>query len=698
MNGDSMAEFVERADRRVGEQRLPAHLEARYGIQVDRMTELDIGVFRIDRSDGPDWVARVFPASRPLAEVEGDARILKSLQRAGFPAEQCARPDPVSTHEGQGVLVTEFVPGDRPDGRGRTFAVLGARLGRLHSRSAADARPGGAWHHLAPSGGPTEEIAAAKALLATRPAADQPELAELLAGLDDCEDLPHSFVHPDFVPANAITAADGKLVIVDWAGAGRGPRLWSLGFLLWTAGARDLRLVDAVVSRYRAHIQLEPDELDRLAEAIRARPFLLDVWSFCMGRKRLPAVLADAEATNQLAEAIAERARQGFADEPDVRRLPAATEINPVTNPVSSLSTLLSAALVAYTVEFDNEFERRLPHRTTRHGGTTGPWLVSLVMWTSGMRFVTPAGVTVAELRRLARTGTNLAGLQRWGYLEIDPGPGRDRKRPGADAVLRPTRTGVRAQEVWRPLFGEIDTRWRQRFGAEKIDRLRAALTEIAGRLDFAAPDGLPILGYGLFSRGGGPDEDRFPPTEDALPPIEADLPLSALLSRVLLAFAVEFERGSPLSLAVAANVLRVTDTPGIRVRDLPGLTGVTKEALAMSLGYLEKHGYVAVGPVPAPGRGQQVRLTPAGQQTKAESARLVAAIEQRWSTRFGPETIQALRAVLNELAGDSTPTGSPLFAGLEPYPDGWRAEVRRPSTLPHYPMVLHRGGYPDGS
>jgi hypothetical protein len=35
---------------------------------------------------------------------------------------------------------------------------------------------------------------------------------------------------------------------------------------------------------------------------------------------------------------------------------------------------------------------------------------------------------------------------------------------------------------------------------------------------------------------------------------------------------------------------------------------------------------------------------------------------------------------------------------GLEPYPDGWRAKVRRLEVLPYYPMVLHRGGYPDGS
>jgi len=33
------------------------------------------------------------------------------------------------------------------------------------------------------------------------------------------------------------------------------------------------------------------------------------------------------------------------------------------------------------------------------------------------------------------------------------------------------------------------------------------------------------------------------------------------------------------------------------------------------------------------------------------------------------------------------------------PYPDNWRAAVQQaPGALPHYPMVLHRGGYPEGS
>src|ERR1035438_7103719 len=63
-----------------GRDTLPAHLEARYGIQVDRLAELDLGVYRVSRRDGSDWVARVFAADRPIAAAEGDAALLRRLE------------------------------------------------------------------------------------------------------------------------------------------------------------------------------------------------------------------------------------------------------------------------------------------------------------------------------------------------------------------------------------------------------------------------------------------------------------------------------------------------------------------------------------------------------------------------------------------------------------------------------------------
>jgi Ser/Thr protein kinase RdoA (MazF antagonist) len=292
------------------------HCEERYGVRVGGIEALDAGVFRVDLDDERKWVARVFPAARSLADVESDAELLFMLEHHGFPAERCARPEPVSSLDGQGVLVTGFVepgPAMRP---GRPAAILGALLGRLHANPGTGLRPGGAWHHLSFVGGPREEVGAAGALLeealprvAVRELSLYERLREAVTTVDDCSDLPHSFVHPDFVPANAIPTADGHLVIVDWAGAGRGPRLWSLGFLLWAAGSRSLRLVDVVVSRYSRHVALEPEELSRLAGAIRARPLTLECWAFCAGRRQLADAVRRVSDAAELADLIAARAR-----------------------------------------------------------------------------------------------------------------------------------------------------------------------------------------------------------------------------------------------------------------------------------------------------------------------------------------------------------------------------------------------------
>ncbi len=113
-----------------------------------------------------------------------------------------------------------------------------------------------------------------------------------------------------------------------------------------------------------------------------------------------------------------------------------------------------------------------------------------------------------------------------------------------------------------------------------------------------------------------------------------------------------------------------------------------------MAMGILTKGRFAVVEPGPKGVKAKVARLTVKGRQAQDEYRRLLAAIEQRWEARFD---INALRTALRHLAGDAN-APSPLFRGLDPYPDGWRASVRQPETLPYYPMVLHRGGFPDGS
>jgi Ser/Thr protein kinase RdoA (MazF antagonist) len=285
---------------------LATHLSERYGVTVERLVRLEQDVYRVD---GPLWVARCYPPGAHAA-AEATAGLLRRLAPSQFPAEPPAHDEAVSDLRGRPVLVTEFVTGPRAPGTPRMFAVLGGLLGALHAHSGETAPPGGAWHHLVIQGTPREEIAAAAALLERAdgdPAARRTLRAEL-DRLDDGADLPHGLVHPDFVPANTIRTEQGP-VIVDWAGAGRGPRLWSLGFLLWAAGARDLALVDAVISRYRRHVELTDDELARLPAVIRARPLTLDCWSAAHGRLDWAAAVRALDDREKVADRIAARAR-----------------------------------------------------------------------------------------------------------------------------------------------------------------------------------------------------------------------------------------------------------------------------------------------------------------------------------------------------------------------------------------------------
>jgi DNA-binding MarR family transcriptional regulator len=166
----------------------------------------------------------------------------------------------------------------------------------------------------------------------------------------------------------------------------------------------------------------------------------------------------------------------------------------------------------------------------------------------------------------------------------------------------------------------------------------------------------------------------------------------------VLLAFTLEFERQSAVSLAICANVLRLFEGEPIKVRDLPRLSGVSKEAIAIATGFLRARGFAAIEADSGARRGKVVRLTPAGTAARNTYARLLGEIEASWQTRFGEANLRNLRDALERLTNMRDGEELLLFKGMEPYADNWRAKVPSPSTLPHYPMVLHRGGYPDGS
>jgi DNA-binding MarR family transcriptional regulator len=366
------------------------------------------------------------------------------------------------------------------------------------------------------------------------------------------------------------------------------------------------------------------------------------------------------------------------------------------------LPTLLSQALVAYTIELDNEAEHRLPHWTTREDahearGQT-PWLVSYPLWANVLQYLGSEVVKVADLADRARTSRLLLdGLRRWGYVGLRSPQGESLKKPRNDALVRATRHAHRAGEVWRSLPDVIEARWRSRFGDNALRRLTSSVQTFHAALPIDPPAYLPPVYPTQNGRAEAPVARASSSKRDPVTAGDSSR-LPELLSGVLLAFTVDFELVSRVSLPIAANTLRVLDTDGVRLRDLPRLTGVSKEANAMCAGWLERRECAVTEPDPAASRGKVLRLTRKGQGAQAKYRRLLGETEEAWRTSYGAGATDALRLALEEIVGDGVVASSPLAAGLKPHPDNWRATVNQPETLPHYPMVLHRGAYPDGA
>lgn len=221
---------------------------------------------------------------------------------------------------------------------------------------------------------------------------------------------------------------------------------------------------------------------------------------------------------------------------------------------------------------------------------------------------------------------------------------------------------------------------------------------------DLQLPRYLPVVNFGNGWIAERPELHRPLPTA-----LTTDGPdLAELLSRVLLAATLEFERDAELSLPVCLNALRVLDADPVEVRQLSALVGVSKEAATGMVGFLERHGFLVIEPHPAGGRHKVLRLTAKGEQARITHAKRLDRVDDRWRRRFGEQL-----ALIDDLV---TPwfirrPGEPatVALGLCPHPDGWRAskpyaaQTERVlddpgANLPRYPMVLHRGGYPDGS
>jgi len=106
-------------------------------------------------------------------------------------------------------------------------------------------------------------------------------------------------------------------------------------------------------------------------------------------------------------------------------------------------------------------------------------------------RFVRDDGMRLTELAAHAgmtkqSVGEIVDDLVDHGYVERFPDP-EDRRAK----LIRLTQKGIEAQRVGFGLIREIETRWAERFGSERVTELRETLEEIVAEL---APHAVPEL------------------------------------------------------------------------------------------------------------------------------------------------------------------------------------------------------------
>jgi hypothetical protein len=142
------------------------------------------------------------------------------------------------------------------------------------------------------------------------------------------------------------------------------------------------------------------------------------------------------------------------------------------------LPTLLSQLLLTFRLEFDRESP------------------TPLELCANTLRVLGEKPVRMAEISRLTGGSPETSGIgwQLKPFVVVEPDPAASRGK-----VVRLSPRGLRAQQTYLHLIGEIEKRWEARFGKEGIGRLRKSLQGL-----FDRPGGdRPLLSEGLVPPPG---------------------------------------------------------------------------------------------------------------------------------------------------------------------------------------------------
>lgn len=249
----------------------------------------------------------------------------------------------------------------------------------------------------------------------------------------------------------------------------------------------------------------------------------------------------------------------------------------------------------------------------------------SLDLWANLLRAFEGAEIDLRNLPAILRLSKRavryrLSTAARHGWVE-------ERKTGQGQRLVQLTLRGSQVAARWKALQPQAEERWRSAVGIHASGRLRACLEKLVGALPLEHPHYPASYGPADASVTGRNGEDwRAVPRTNGNG--VSNLPLSALVSEALVAFAMQYEELSPLALSLSTNVIRRIPAGGISVRELGSASGVSA---------LRRHGFIHVS---GDGRGAIAYLTPAGLAVYNSYEARIQLVEDDWRSRFGAELI----------------------------------------------------------
>jgi len=201
--------------------------------------------------------------------------------------------------------------------------------------------------------------------------------------------------------------------------------------------------------------------------------------------------------------------------------------------------------------------------------GAGRPGMPCLDRWGSLLRAINAQGTDLREMPALVRLSkravrTRIATAIRGGWVQqFETGRGQ--------ATVQLTLRGADVAIRWKSLRIAAEEQWCAQVGTEPALVLRKALENMVAALPLEHPHYPASYGAADASITGsnGKDWKAVPRRQRD---IVSDLPLSALVSQTLVAFAIEYEELAPVALFLSTSVINRIPLEGRPLRGLGGL------------------------------------------------------------------------------------------------------------------------------